>query len=252
MSSEAVIQLVNVDKTFASGTLALESMDLRLNRGEFCSLVGPSGCGKSTVLRLIGGLSKPSSGQIQHHSSNDEIGFVFQEPTLLPWSRVCENVYLPLRLKGQSKAAAQDAVDEVLAMVGLSDFARAYPRELSGGMKMRVSIARALVTRPKLLLMDEPFAALDEQTRFALNDQLLQLWQQHQLTIAFVTHSVYEAVYLSQRVAVVSARPGRVIAEVGVEAEYPRDAPFRRSQIYHDRCEQVSRVLAESMGVVHA
>ncbi|MEM8946333.1 MAG: ABC transporter ATP-binding protein [Planctomycetota bacterium] len=257
MSANTVIELVDVDKTFANGTTALRSFNLRLQQGEFTSLVGTSGCGKSTVLRLIAGLSRTTSGELRREqpegeSSDFRIGFVFQEPTLLPWSRVWDNVYLPLRLRGQSKAAARETVNQAIEMVGLADFARVYPRELSGGMKMRVSIARALVTRPQLLLMDEPFGALDEQTRFALNDQLLRLWQQYQLTIAFVTHSVYEAVYLGQRVVVLSSRPGRVTADIEVSGDGQRDGAFRRSGHYHETCERVSQALAASAGVATA
>lgn len=255
MAESFAVELIDVEKTFANGTTAVSSLNLRLGQGEFTCFVGPSGCGKSTVLRMLAGLSSVSQGAIsrlpiegQPGAVND-LGFVFQEPTLLPWSRVWDNVYLPLRLNGTSRNGAQSRVDEALEMVGLGGFERAYPRELSGGMKMRVSIARALVTRPQLLLMDEPFGALDELTRFALNDQLLQLWQQHQWTIGFVTHSVYEAVYLAQRVVVMSPRPGRVVADMPIKAEYPRDASFRRSDIYHDACEAVSAALSNTAEV---
>ena len=208
----------NVSKVFSNGTLALKDMSLDVERGEFLSLLGPSGCGKSTALRIIAGLGAASSGGIDWPSSRlnsqglpqGEIGFVFQEPTLMPWSTVFGNVYLPLKLQGVGKSEARPRVMETLAMVGLADFAEAYPRELSGGMKMRVSIARALVTQPKLLLMDEPFAALDEITRQKLNDDVLRLWRQSGVTVIFVTHSVFESAYLSNRIVVMKARPGQV------------------------------------------
>jgi len=191
----------NVSKVFSNGTLALKDMSLDVGRGEFLSLLGPSGCGKSTALRIIAGLGAPSSGSIAWPTSKinsrglpeGDVGFVFQEPTLMPWQTVFGNVHLPLRLEGMNKTAARPRIMESLASVGLADFAGAYPRELSGGMKMRVSIARALVTKPKLLLMDEPFAALDEITRQKLNDDVLRLWKQTGVTVIFVTHSVFES-----------------------------------------------------------
>ncbi|WP_374200807.1 ABC transporter ATP-binding protein [Inquilinus sp. Marseille-Q2685] len=227
-------------------------MTLDIREGEFVSLLGPSGCGKSTALRLIAGLGAPSAGAIRwpnggRAATDGEVGFVFQEPTLMPWATVFRNVWLPLRLKGLSRAAARDRVMEALAMVGLDRFAGAYPRELSGGMKMRVSIARALVTRPKLLLMDEPFAALDEITRIKLNDDLLRLWQGQNWTIVFVTHSVFESVYLSSRIVVMAARPGRVIEEVAVDASYPRGNEYRMSTPYNERCRTVSDALMRAI-----
>ncbi|HMG50406.1 MAG TPA: ABC transporter ATP-binding protein [Inquilinus sp.] len=253
----ALVSLNGVSKRFASGTLALSAMTLDIREGEFVSLLGPSGCGKSTALRLIAGLGAPSAGTIDwprasHDSAGAperEIGFVFQEPTLMPWATVFKNVWLPLRLKGLSQAAARDRVMEALAMVGLDRFAGAYPRELSGGMKMRVSIARALVTRPKLLLMDEPFAALDEITRIRLNDDLLRLWQGRKWTIVFVTHSVFESVYLSTRIVVMAARPGRVIEEVAVDAPYPRGNDYRLSAPYSAHCRTVSDALMRAIMV---
>jgi NitT/TauT family transport system ATP-binding protein len=253
----ALVSLNGVSKRFASGTLALSAMALDIREGEFVSLLGPSGCGKSTALRLIAGLGTPSAGTIDwprtpHDAAGTperEIGFVFQEPTLMPWATVFKNVWLPLRLKGLSQAAARDRVMEALAMVGLDRFAGAYPRELSGGMKMRVSIARALVTRPKLLLMDEPFAALDEITRIKLNDDLLRLWQGQKWTIVFVTHSVFESVYLSTRIVVMAARPGRVIEEVAVDAPYPRGNDYRLSAPYNAHCRTVSDALMRAIMV---
>jgi NitT/TauT family transport system ATP-binding protein len=242
-----------VSKRFAGGVAALESLDLDIQPGEFVSLLGPSGCGKSTALRLIAGLTEPTSGQIELFypqgtggKGTPGIGFVFQEPTLMPWATVAANVRLPLKLQGLA-AAAQPRVEGALARVGLAGFADSYPRELSGGMKMRASIARALVTEPRLLLMDEPFAALDEITRFRLNNDLLALWQALGKTVIFVTHSVFESVYLSQRVVVMTPRPGRVCAELMIEAPYPRDERFRTSAPYAAACRRVSEALAQAM-----
>src|SRR5882757_3071142 len=207
-----LLSLRNVGKVFSNGVTALSDVDLTIREGDFLSLLGPSGCGKSTALRLVAGLSTPTSGQLDWGGSIDRsnIGFVFQEPTLLPWASVFDNVWLPLRLKGVSRAKAAPAVMGMLARVRLTGFENAVPRELSGGMKMRVSIARAMVTKPRVLLMDEPFAALDEITRFKLNNDLLELWQDERFTVVFVTHSVFESVFLSNRVVVMAARPGRV------------------------------------------
>jgi NitT/TauT family transport system ATP-binding protein len=245
-----VVTLSGVGKTFASGAVALDRFNLDLWPGEFVSLLGTSGCGKSTALRLIAGLSEPSSGTIewrQPQGAADKgshgIGFVFQEPTLMPWATVAANVRLPLKLQGLAPGA-QPRVDAALARVGLSSFADSYPRELSGGMKMRTSIARALVTEPRLLLMDEPFAALDEITRFRLNNDLLALWQSLGKTVVFVTHSVFESVYLSQRVVVMTPRPGRVFTELSIDASYPRDERFRTSADYAACCRRVSEALA--------
>ena len=215
------------------------------------SLLGPSGCGKSTLLRIIAGLGSPSAGTIEWptapHSASGEpqpdLGFVFQDPTLMPWSNTLRNVMLPLTLAGVGDADAEGARAEMLALVGLKGFEKSYPRELSGGMKMRVSIARALVTHPKILLMDEPFAALDEITRHKLNDDLLALWWQNRFTAVFVTHSVFESVYLSQRIVVMAARPGRVMADLANEAPYPRDALFRTSAEYAHLCRVASETL---------
>ena len=247
-----LVRLSGVRKTFASGTLALDGLDLAIGQHEFLSILGPSGCGKSTALRLIAGLIEPNAVTIDWPGGHPgdiagEIGFVFQEPTLMPWASVADNVRLPLRLKSAPRAEADRRVAEALAMVGLSGFERAFPRELSGGMKMRASIARALVTRPRLLLMDEPFAALDEITRTKLNDDLLALWRAQNWTVVFVTHSVFESVYLSQRVAVMTARPGRIAREIRIGAPYPRDALFRTSEIYNRYCREASAALHEAM-----
>ena len=246
----AVVSLRGVGKSFATGTVALEGFDLDIRRGEFVSLLGPSGCGKSTALRIIAGLSEPTRGTVTWAGGKTHreqaIGFVFQEPTLMPWATVFDNVFLPLRLSGRPRAAAAARVMESLSQVGLADFAQAYPRELSGGMKMRVSIARALVTDPSLLLMDEPFAALDEITRFKLNDDLIALWRALGKTVVFVTHSVFESVYLSQRVVIMTARPGRVASTVAIDAPN-RDAHFRTSAEYAGFCRLASNALARSM-----
>jgi NitT/TauT family transport system ATP-binding protein len=251
--SPSVVALRSVAKTFPNGTAALAGLDLDVRQGEFLSLLGPSGCGKSTALRIIAGLSEPSAGSVawgERHASADgksRIGFVFQEPTLMPWTTVFDNVLLPLKLKGIARDKAQASVSAALERVGLQAFAKAYPRELSGGMRMRVSIARALVTAPDLLLMDEPFAALDEITRFKLNNDLLNLWQALRTTIVFVTHSVFESVYLSNRIVVMAARPGRVFTEVPIEAPYPRDQVFRTSAEYAALCRRTSEALSQAM-----
>jgi len=245
--NDALAAFRGVGKTFPNGVVALDKLDLEIRRGEFLTLLGPSGCGKSTALRLLAGLIEPSFGKIfRRDASAREIGFVFQDPTLLPWATVAANVRLPLRLKNTENG--EDRVDEVLALVGLEDFRGAYPRELSGGMKMRVSIARALVTRPQLLLMDEPFAALDEITRFKLNDDLLALWRRLECTVVFVTHSVFESVYLSTRILMLTPRPGRIAAEFRIDAPEPRAGRFRTSPEYGAQCREVSAALARVMG----
>ncbi len=209
------------------------------------SLLGPSGCGKSTLLRIIAGLVPPTSGRVWRRDAGG-IGFVFQEPTLMPWASVWDNVYLPLRLEGTARRAAVAPIAAMLDAVGLKGFERVYPRELSGGMRMRVSIARALVTEPRLLLLDEPFAALDEMTRFKLNEDLLRLWQQRRCTVVFVTHSVFESVFLSNRIVVMTPRPGRVAADVAVDLPYPREDALRTAPAYSERCRAVSRLVAEA------
>ena len=251
-----LVVMQSVSKVFSSGTTALSGMSLTVESGEFVSLLGPSGCGKSTALRIIAGLGDITAGKIDWPSSRinskglpeGDIGFVFQEPTLMPWKTVFGNVYLPLKLRGISKAEARDRIVEALATVGLQDFADAYPRELSGGMKMRVSIARALVTKPKLLLMDEPFAALDEITRQKLNDDVLRLWQTTGITVIFVTHSVFESAYLSNRIVVMKARPGRVHADFPLMTSLERDSHYRTSEQYRQACETASRSLIEAIG----
>jgi len=250
-----IVALRGVAKTFASGVTALSGLDLAVGAGEFVSILGPSGCGKSTALRIIAGLGAPSAGAVEWAGSGEaarRIGFVFQEPTLMPWATVAGNVALPLKLVGQARAAAEPRVVEALERVGLAGFADAFPRELSGGMKMRVSIARALVTAPDLLLMDEPFAALDEITRFHLNNDLLALWRTLGKTVVFVTHSVFESVYLSQRIVVMTARPGRVHSELTIDAPYPRDESFRTSAEYASFCRTASQALDRAMAAGRA
>jgi len=251
---EVSVSLRGVNKTFASGVTALDQLDLEFRPGEFVSLLGPSGCGKSTALRILAGLLEPSAGDVVWRDgkapdgSAGDIGFVFQEPTLMPWASVAANVRLPLTLRHEDTGPTTKRVAAALNQVGLDGFENAYPRELSGGMKMRVSIARALVTEPALLLMDEPFAALDEVTRFKLNDDLLALWRAVRRTVVFVTHSVFESVYLSERVVVMTPRPGRVFADLRIDAPYPRDRQFRTSPDYAALCRRVSEALADATG----
>jgi NitT/TauT family transport system ATP-binding protein len=246
------VSLRDVTKTYENGVVALGPIDLRVRQGEFISLLGPSGCGKSTALRIIAGLAAPSSGEVRlaHHEGaplpGQGVGFVFQEPTLMPWTSVRENVRLPLKLAHVPASESDRRVIEALERVGLAEFAESFPRELSGGMKMRVSLARALVTDPDILLMDEPFAALDEITRFRLNNDLLELWRNLKKTVVFVTHSVFESVYLSQRVIVMTQRPGRIGAEIRVDTAEPRGEEFRTSAAYGEYCRNVSAALAPS------
>lgn len=239
----ALVTVKGLSHRYASGTQALSEINLDVEEGAFVSLVGPSGCGKSTLLRIIAGLVTPSSGAVATVVSGDrgEIGFVFQDPTLMPWATIRANAALPLQLRG----VVETGVDEALARVGLTDFARAYPRELSGGMKMRASIARAIVTAPKLLLMDEPFAALDEFTRFKLNDDLLALWRANRWTVIFVTHSIREAAFLSQRVVVMTPRPGRIAADVTLNLPEERKPALRSSHDFADECARLGAFLHE-------
>lgn len=244
-----VLRLQEVDKTFNGGVVALRRLSLTVNEGDFISLLGPSGCGKSTALRLIAGLMRPSLGRIlwEGGQGKDDLGVVFQEPTLMPWATVAQNVYLPFRLRGKSYASVKDRIAENLALVGLEKFGNSYPRELSGGMKMRVSIARALVTNPRLILMDEPFAALDEITRQKLNDDLLSLKARMGATVIFVTHSVFESVFLSDRILVMAARPGRIVKEIEVDAPYPRGIDWRTSPDYARIARETSETLTGTL-----
>lgn len=239
------IALHQVDKVYANGTVALQGIDLTVRQGEFVSLVGPSGCGKSTVLRLIAGLGATSHGTIDWGmaAGDRELAYVFQDAALMPWASVVDNVHLPLKLKGQSLRASRARIQEALNLVELQGFENSYPRQLSGGMKMRVSIARALVTHPNVLLMDEPFGALDEMTRSRLNTDLLELWERYHWTVVFVTHNIYEAVYLSNRVYVMAAQPGRIVAEVPIDEPHPRTEDFRTSPLFNQYCRDILHAL---------
>jgi NitT/TauT family transport system ATP-binding protein len=247
-----VVAARGVAKTYPNGTHALAPVDIRVRRGELVTLLGPSGCGKSTLLNLFAGLIDPTDGEMRWWGgalgdtggAGRRFGYVFQSPTLMPWARVAANVRLPLDLLHVPRAEAEGRAADALALVGLEGFARHYPRELSGGMQMRVSIARALVTEPDLLLMDEPFGALDEFTRNRLDDELVALWSARRLTVVFVTHSIHEAAYLSTRVVVMAARPGRVLADVPVEHAHPRGDAFRASAAYGELCARLSRLAA--------
>lgn len=242
-----------VSRRFGKTVLAVDDMTLSINEGEFVSFLGPSGCGKSTALKMIAGLLPVSAGTITitppRGKSEQDLAFVFQEPTLMPWATAFDNVFLPLRLAGVSRSIATPRVNAAFAEVGLSRFASSYPRELSGGMKMRVSIARALVTRPRILLMDEPFAALDEMTRSKLNNDVVRLAKDYGLTVIFVTHSVFEAVYLSTRVIVMAARPGRVAADLALETPWPRNEDWRVGPAFSVEARRVSLTLKETLHV---
>lgn len=228
------VEVLSAEKTYPNGTQALLAVDLTIQEGEFVTLLGPSGCGKSTLLKMVAGLLEPTDGRLhlwrkpvaQLDKSGKKMAFVFQSPTLMPWASVQTNVRLPLDLAGVPRKEADDRVTEALALVGLSKFSTALPRALSGGMQMRVSIARGLVTQPDLLLMDEPFGALDEITRHKLDADLLDLWRKKKLTVIFVTHSIHEAVFLSSRVVMMAARPGRVVEDFRIDEPYPRTADF--------------------------
>jgi NitT/TauT family transport system ATP-binding protein len=241
---EPAITLHQVGKVYRNGTVALKGVDLAVQRGDFVSLVGPSGCGKSTVLKLIAGLGSLTQGQVDWGlAEGDRLAFVFQEAALMPWATVVENIHLPLKLKGKSLRASRAAIQSAMNLVNLQGSEQAYPRQLSGGMKMRVSIARALVTEPTVLLMDEPFGALDEMTRSRLNSDVLHLWERYHWTVVFVTHNIYEAVYLSNRVVVMAAQPGRIVAEVLIDEPHPRTDAFRTSPAFNHYCREVLEYL---------
>lgn len=250
-ATNPTLRLNDVRVRFRTGVEALAGLSLAVDRGDFVAVLGPSGCGKSTLLRLAAGLLAPSTGQIVRPEPADRAdaatACVFQEPTLMPWASIFDNVWLPLRLHGQSRTEASPAVHALLAAVGLAEFEQAWPAQLSGGMKMRASIARALVTRPALLLMDEPFGALDDLTRQKLHGDLLSWWQRLQPATLFVTHNVAEAVFLSRRVLVMAPRPGRVVAEIPVDAPHPRAPDFRHAPTFHATCRRVAAAMEAAL-----
>lgn len=241
-----LLRFENVSKRFPNGVAALDGVEFAIQRGSFVSLVGPSGSGKSTILRLAASLTDASSGRIVWNGPRPRLGFVFQDAALMPWATVERNVSLPLEILGTDRATIAARTKETLALVGLSQFAQAFPRELSGGMKMRVSLARALAPKPEVLLMDEPFAALDEFTREHLNDELRSLWRAQHLTVLFVTHSIYESVYLSSRVLVVGPRPGRIVADLAMADPDTRTPEFRLTPQYGERTRALRAALAKS------
>ena len=246
----AEIELDGVTKQFRSGALALQDVSIRVEKGEFVSLLGPSGCGKSTLLGLVSGLTPASAGSIAVNgitpvNARELMSFIFQDATLLPWHTVEQNVGLGMELEHAARPARREKVAKMLDLVGLTHVAQRYPRQLSGGMKMRVSIARALVSRPRILLMDEPFAALDEMSRDRLNEELLRLYLEQHWTVMFVTHSVAEAVFLSTRIVILASHPGRVAHVVPVELEWPRTEETRLTEAYETEVARISRLLRE-------
>ena len=245
-SVAAAIEVLSAEKTYPDGTRALQAVDLRIEEGEFVTLLGPSGCGKSTLLKMIAGLLDPSDGRLLLWH---KLAFVFQAPTLMPWASVQGNVRLPLDLGGVPRPEADARVADALKLVGLDGFAAALPRALSGGMQMRVSIARSLVTEPHLLLMDEPFGALDEITRHKLDAELLGLWSQKKLTVVFVTHSIHEAVFLSSRVVMMAARPGRIVEAIRIDEPYPRTADFMVTAAFTRYAKQLQDSLLRASAV---
>lgn len=247
----ALVRLQDVGKIYPNGTVAVQQANLTAGEGEFLCFVGPSGCGKSTIFNMIAGLTEHTSGRLEvlgttprDARKQNEIAFVFQEHTLLPWARLIDNVTMPLTLRGVPRKEREQEGERVLELVGLKDYMKVLPRQLSGGMKMRVSIARALISRPKLLLMDEPFGALDEITRQTLQDELLKIWQHDRsMTVLFITHNVFEAVYLSTRVVVMTPRPGKITDIVEVAYPFPRTDEFRTFPEFGEFVRQVSAVL---------
>jgi len=242
------IALNGVTKRYRNAAVAVESISLTVERGEFVTFLGPSGCGKSTLLKLVSGLSPVSEGTVRVNgmtpeNARDLVSFIFQDATLLPWRTVGHNVGLGMELEHAARPARKERVAQMLELVGLSHVAKRYPRQLSGGMKMRASIARALVSRPRILLMDAPFAALDEMTRDRLNEELLRLYNEHKWTVLFVTHSVAEAVFLSTRVVILAAHPGRVAHEIKINLASPRTAETRESKAFEEQVTQASRLL---------
>ena len=245
------IELVQVSKRYGEGQHVLSGIDLAIERGEFVSIIGPSGCGKSTVLKLVSGLSQVSEGGLMVNgmtprNAREIMSYIFQDATLLPWRTVEQNVGLGLELEHVARDRRAERVQSLLSLVGLQHVAKHYPRQLSGGMKMRVSIARALATTPRVLLMDEPFAALDEMSRDRLNEELLRLREEQKWTVLFVTHSVAEAVFLSSRIVVLAPHPGRVAQIVPVDLPYPRNAGTRTSEAFDRMVSRVSKALREA------
>ncbi|WP_277468308.1 MULTISPECIES: ABC transporter ATP-binding protein [unclassified Paenibacillus] len=253
MSKNQLVMMDSLEKIYPNGTIAVKDATLEVGEGEFLCFVGPSGCGKSTIFNMITGLTEPTDGKLAVLQTNPEearkhndIAFVFQEHTLLPWSNLLDNVMLPLKLRRVPKKQCIEEAERVLELVGLKEHMKSLPRQLSGGMKMRVSIARALVSRPKLLLMDEPFGALDEITRQTLQDELLDIWQKDkQMSVLFITHNVFEAVFLSTRVVVMTPRPGKIADIVDVPVAFPRHDEFRTT---HEFSELVRTI---SLGLQH-
>ena len=242
------IELHAVTKRFRNAAVAVESISLTIQRGQFVTFLGPSGCGKSTLLKLVSGLSPASDGVVRVNgmtpaNAREMMSFIFQDATLLPWRTVEKNVGLGLELEYATRDVRKRRVHDMLQLVGLGHVAPRYPRQLSGGMKMRVSIARALVSRPRILLLDEPFAALDEMTRDRLNEELLRLYTEQKWTVLFVTHSVSEAVFLSSRVVILAAHPGRVAHQVEINLPWPRTAETRESLAFEEQVTRVSRLL---------
>jgi len=242
------IALAGVTKRYRNAAVALEGISLNVERGEFVTFLGPSGCGKSTLLKLVSGLSPVSAGEVRVNgmtpvNARELMSFIFQDATLLPWRTVEQNVGLGLELDYAARHVRKQSVAQMLELVGLDHVARRFPRQLSGGMKMRVSIARALVNRPRILLMDEPFGALDEMTRDRLNEEILRLYAEHQWTVLFVTHSVAEAVFLSTRIVILAAHPGRIAHKISVGLPWPRTAETRESKEFEEAVTQASRLL---------
>jgi len=243
-----MVEMAGVTKRYANGPTILDRVNMDIPKGDFVSIIGPSGCGKSTVLKLISGLTSPSAGEIRvdgmtPRNAREMVSYVFQDATLLPWRDVRQNVGLGLELEHVAQPSRERTVSSLLELVGLTHVASSYPRELSGGMKMRVSIARALAIKPRLLLMDEPFAALDEMSRDRLNEEVLRLHEEQKWTAIFVTHSVAEAVFLSKRVIVLAPNPGRVHAQICVPLPEPRTLSLREEPEYDEIVARVSRAL---------
>lgn len=247
-TATAQIEVESLKKVYetasAGGVHALGPIDLKINEGEFISIVGPSGCGKSTFLRIVCGLTGISDGKLMLEGApisgpNRNIGVVFQAATLLPWRTVLDNVLLPVQVRKELTPEKRDKALELLNMVGLQDFVQRYPSELSGGMQQRVAIARALVTDPSILLMDEPFGALDEFTRETMNEELLRIWEETKKTVIFITHSIPESVFMSDRVIVMSERPGKILADIKIKLPQPRDTSMRQSPILFEHIKEI-------------